>query len=68
MQPKPWNVHILNGLGRVQGCQQHSKPVGMVGLDAHHASRLKELPQSFVPERLNHSKQYTVLRITQQAA
>jgi len=50
MKPKSWNVHILNGECRVQGCEQHAQALGMVRLNACRAPRLKELPELLVPE------------------
>jgi hypothetical protein len=54
VQPKPWNIHVINRLSRIQGNQQQAQPLCMCRLDSSGAPGLKELPQAFVPERLNH--------------
>jgi hypothetical protein len=54
MQPKSRNIHVINRLGSIQSGEQHPKPFGVCWLDSRGAPRLKELPETFVPERLNH--------------
>jgi hypothetical protein len=55
MQPKPWNIHVIDQLSSIQGNQQHPQPLCMCRLDSRNAPGLKELPQAFVSERLNHA-------------
>jgi hypothetical protein len=50
MKPESWNVHVFNRQCCVQGCEQHAQALGVVRLNASGASRLKELPEPFVPE------------------
>ena len=54
VQAKPGNVHVFHHRRGLQGGEEHPKPLRLVGLDPRHASRLEELLESLVPERLNH--------------
>src|SRR5688572_15051540 len=54
VQPKPWNVHVLDRLRRIQCRQKHAEPLGVMGLNACRAPRPKEPAESLVPERLDH--------------
>jgi len=68
MQSKSGDIHVVNRVCCIQGYQQHSQPLRVVGLNSGGTSRFKELPQTFVPKRLDHlAADDSVLRITQQA-
>lgn len=56
VESKPWDVHVLDGVCRIQGGQLHPQPFGMIGLDARSNAGFEKLSQAFVSERLDHPK------------
>ena len=54
MQAKPWNIHIVHGVGRIQRNQLHAQPPGMGRLHTRGFACFKKTAQTFVPKRLDH--------------
>jgi hypothetical protein len=56
MKPEARDIHVLDGLSRLERRQLHPKTIGMLGLYASLAPGLVELPKPFVPEGLDHQR------------
>lgn len=56
MEAESRDVHVLDRLGGLERRQLHAQTFRMRGLNAGQAPRLIELPQPFVPERLDHER------------
>ncbi len=48
------NIHIINGLRRIQSDQDHPQALGVLGLNPCCGARFIEAAKSLVPKRLDH--------------
>ena len=56
MEPESRDIHVPDRLGGLECGQLHAQTLRMRGLNAGQTPRLIELPQPFVPERLDHER------------
>jgi hypothetical protein len=52
VQPKAWEIHVVQAGGGIEGGKLDTKPVCLLRLNPRHGTCLEETFQPFVPERL----------------
>ena len=63
MEPKAWDIHVVDCHGGIECSELHSKPDFMHCQDTGSVSTLKQFAKAFVPEGHNHGLNLPLRRL-----